>query len=180
MTPKNKTENLLYWGAALAVSILLAFLSGVATHWPESGQIDWRGVWLDVIQAVLTAAPFVIAGLGLPRLGKEPIANLVSKVGAGNARVALEEEADRQAGIPAPLDNSTVAQVVAAVKAEMLRDPEGTDPPRFLDRAKRTSRRHRHPVDPEGQVMPAIDPATPQGRATLDALDLPEPREGRG
>lgn len=97
MTPRTTAQNLLLWGAALAVSVLLSFLSGLATHWPESGIIDWRGVWLDVIQTVLTTAPIVAAGLGLPRLGKEQVATLVSQVGAGPAKAALEVEAIRQA-----------------------------------------------------------------------------------
>lgn len=123
MTPTTTTQNLLYWAAALGVAVLLSFLSGVATHWPEGGPIDWRGVVLDVVQTLLTTVPLVAAGFGLPRLGKESIAGLVSTVGPGPAKAALEDEADRQAGIPGRLDPSTVQQIVAAVKAEMMATP---------------------------------------------------------
>ena len=57
MTPQTTAQNLLLWGAALALAVLLSFLSGIATHWPDGGQIDWRGVALDVIQTILTTAP---------------------------------------------------------------------------------------------------------------------------
>ena len=71
MTPRNLTQNLLYWSAALAVAVLLSFLSGIATHWPESGPIDWRGVLLGVVQTLLTSIPIVAAGFGL-RLRNHP------------------------------------------------------------------------------------------------------------
>lgn len=96
MTPATTRQNLLLWAGALAVSVLLAFLTGIATHWPEGGTIDWRGVCLDVIQVLLSVIPIVAAGLGLPRIGKEPIAALVSEVGTNQAKAALEVEAIKQ------------------------------------------------------------------------------------
>ncbi len=103
MTPATRTQNLLLWGGALAVSVVVAFLSGVATHWPEGGPIDWRGVALDVIQVALSVIPIVAAGLGLPRLGKEGVATLVSEVGTRQATAVLEVEAVRQAtGLDGP------------------------------------------------------------------------------
>jgi hypothetical protein len=140
VTPATTTQNLLLWGIALALAILLSFLSGVATHWPENGPIDMRGVLLDVIQTILTTVPLVAAGLGLPRLGREDISSLVSDVGKGQAKAVLEVEAVRQAtGVTAtrPLSTEDVGTLVAAVKAEMLRDPSGADPlepPAFLRR----------------------------------------------
>ena len=102
MTPKTTTQNLMLWGAAFLLAVLLSLLSGIATHWPAGGSIDWRGVALDVIQTILTTAPLVAAGLGLPRLGKEGVAALSSRVGTPAAIAALADEADRQAGIPVP------------------------------------------------------------------------------
>lgn len=90
MTPKTTTQNLMLWGAAFGLAVLLSALSGIATHWPEGGSVDWRGVTLDVIQTILTTAPLVAAGFGLPRLGKESIAALVSDIGKDRAQDALE------------------------------------------------------------------------------------------
>lgn len=125
MTPKTPTQNLLLWGAALLAAIVLAFLGGIAAHWPENGSIDWRGVILDTIRSILTASPFVLAGLGLPMLGKENIAALVHEIGPGPAQAALEVEAVKQATGITGLAPEQVADIVAAVKAEMVRDPEG-------------------------------------------------------
>lgn len=132
MTPDTTTKNLALWGAALAVSVLLAFLSGVATHWPENGPIDWRGVMLDVIQVIVSTLPIVAAGLGLPRLGKEAVASLTSKVGKDNAVAVLEMEADRQDGIPTPrrFTDEEIGELVGAVKAQMTREIRmGPKPP---------------------------------------------------
>jgi hypothetical protein len=121
MTPQTLTQNLLYWAAALGVAVLLSFLSGLATHWPAAGPIDWRGVWLDVIQTLLTTVPIVAAGFGLPRLGKEGIASLVSEVSSGQAKTALQVEAIRQkTGVQGPTakaddDSETLADRVWAL-----------------------------------------------------------------
>lgn len=143
MTPATTTQNLLLWGAALGLAVLLSFLSGVATHWPEGGAIDWRGVALDVIQTILTTAPLVAAGFGLPRIGKEPIAALVSQVGPGPAQAALENEATRQeTGVGTalrPITQDLVTaladhlhgDVIDALEARMRMSPsslEGDDP----------------------------------------------------
>lgn len=121
MTPKSTTENLLYWAAALAVAVLLSALSGIATHWPEGGSIDLRAVTLDVIQTLLAAVPIVAAGFGLPRLGKEQAAALISKVGTQNAVDALHDEVDRQAGIPQSilLSQDQLQQVADELEARM-------------------------------------------------------------
>lgn len=137
MTPSTKTQNLALWGAALGVSVLLAFLSGIATHWPEQGSIDWRGVVLDVIQVLLSVIPVAAAGLGLPRLGKEGVASLVSEVGKEQAIAALEIEADRQAGIPSTVITvEQRAMILSDLKRELTRDPEGDDPVLFGDGPK--------------------------------------------
>lgn len=116
MTPKTTSQNLLYWAGALAVAVLLSFLSGIATHWPESGSIDWRGVVLDVVQTLLTTVPLVAAGFGLPRLGKEEVASLTSQVGTANATAALQDEAARQQGNdPAPLSDADIGRLADAV-----------------------------------------------------------------
>ncbi len=101
MTPKTTAQNLLLWGAALGVSLILSLLYGIALHWPEGGTVDWRSVWMGVIQTALTEIPIVAAGLGLPRLGKEPIAALSSEVGYTTAKDALTIAAIRQStGLP--------------------------------------------------------------------------------
>lgn len=124
MTPSTTQQNLALWGGALAVSLVLAFLSGVATHWPEAGPIDWRGVALDCIQVLLSELPIVAAGLGLPRLGKETVAALTSKVGTSNAVAVLSEERDRQAGIPvpSPLTDADLHHIAQSIDIGALAD----------------------------------------------------------
>lgn len=118
MTPKNKTENLLIWGAALGVAVLLSFLSGIATHWPDTG-IDWRGVFLDVIQTILTTAPIVAAGLGLPRIGKEGVASLVSEVGTEKAKDVLAIEAIKQdTGVTTTMTDRDIERITDRLLAE--------------------------------------------------------------
>jgi hypothetical protein len=122
MTPETRTQNLILWGIALAVAVLLSFLSGIATHWPRSGEIDWQGVVLDVIQTVLTTVPLVAAGLGLPRLGKEDIAVLGSAVGHDAAVDALQTARIQQAvsGDPSvPLPPMIVTQVADEIERRM-------------------------------------------------------------
>lgn len=96
MTPTSTRQSLLIWSGALALSVLLSFLSGIATHWPEGGPIDWRGVMLDVIQTVLSVAPVVAAGIGLPQFGKEAVTSLVKQIGTDKATDVLAVEAIRQ------------------------------------------------------------------------------------
>lgn len=141
MTPKTLTQNLLLWGAALALAVLLSFLSGIAAHWPEGGSVDWRNVLLGVIQTILTTAPIVAAGFGLPRLGRESLSALVSEVGPSVAKATLEDEATRQmTGDPHPAVVPDLAdEVVARIKAEMARDALISQPPRFLPGVERTT-----------------------------------------
>jgi hypothetical protein len=147
VNPETKTQNLLLWGAALGIALLLSFVSGVMTHWPEAGGIDWRGVWLDVGQTVVTVVPIVAAGLGLPRLGREDISALVSQVGRGTAKAALEVAATRQVAddplppihpemTPGQTDQllTLVNQVgplraIRALNDEQYRDPHREDAP---------------------------------------------------
>lgn len=125
MTPKTTRQNLLYWAGALGVAVLLSFLGGLAQHWPEGGDVDWRGVVLDVAATLAATVPLVAAGLGLPRLGKEGLAGLVSEVGVGQAKAVLEVEAIRQQTGVSGLTPEQTADIVAAIKAEMIRDPDG-------------------------------------------------------
>jgi hypothetical protein len=137
--PKTLSQNLLLWCAAFALAVLLSLLSGIATHWPEGGMIDWRGVWLDVIQTIVTALPIVAAGLGLPALGKEAPAYLAHQVGQPTAVAALEQAATVQA----------VSDVPTPAAADLLAD-------RIYDRiaAKLVG---APPPDTAGQVIAAID-----------------------
>lgn len=96
MTPRTTGQNIVLWIGALLITTFLALLSGIATHWPEGGLIDWRGVWLDVIQVLLSAVPLVAAGLGLPRLGREGVASLVSEVGPRRAQAILQDNVPRR------------------------------------------------------------------------------------
>lgn len=100
MTPKTTAQNIAYWIGALALTTVLALLTGIATHWPEGGSIDWRGVWLDVIQVLLSTLPVVAAGLGLPRLGREQIARTVSDIGPKRAQAVLQDVVYRNRNQP--------------------------------------------------------------------------------
>lgn len=125
MTPKTINQNLLLWSAALGVSVVLAFLTGVATHWPEGGSIDWRGVTLDVVQVLLSVIPVVAAGIGLPRLGKEGIASLVNEVGAPQAKAALEVEAIKQQTGVSGSSVPTVAEIADELERRRQARVEG-------------------------------------------------------
>ena len=130
MIPRTTAQNLVLWGVAFAVAVLLSFLSGLATHWPESGDIEWRGVWLDVIQTILTTVPIIAAGLGLPTLGKEAVTHLASQVGTGQATAALEVEAVKQATglpptVPATFSTDQVDQISRRILE--LRDERAAD-----------------------------------------------------
>lgn len=127
MTPQNKTQNLMLWAAALGVAILLSFLGALAQQLPGDDPIRWRQVWLNVIQTILTTAPIVAAGFGLPRLGKEGVASLVSEVGTENAKAALEGEADRQAGAGAPALSDEDIDRLAHRGIELMREQRVTE-----------------------------------------------------
>lgn len=93
MTPKTKIENLLIWVAAVFLALLLSFLGSwveQASSIPPEQSINWRSIWIDVVQSLLYLAPIVGAGLGLPRLGKEQIASMVSDLGKEEAVARLE------------------------------------------------------------------------------------------
>jgi hypothetical protein len=112
MTPKTTTQNLLLWAAAFALAIVLSFLGALAEQLPGDAPINWRIVLLNVVQTILSTAPIIAAGFGLPRLGKEPIAALVHEVGAGPAKSALEVEAVKQAtGVNTTLTDADVERV---------------------------------------------------------------------
>lgn len=130
MTPSTLTANLSLWAAAFAGAIALSALASVARHWPEGAGVDWRAVTLDVIATILTTAPLVAAGLGLPRLGHEPVAALVSHIGKANAQAALEVEAVKQeTGIRAlPLTTEQRRLIVSDLKAELMATPAESDP----------------------------------------------------
>lgn len=122
MLPKTITQNLLLWGAAFAIAVLLSALASIAENWPAGAGIDWRAVCLDVIKTILTTVPIIAAGFGLPRLGREPISALVNEVGAPQAKAALEVEAIRQAtgvaGPPAPPQMPSAQEIAAALEDE--------------------------------------------------------------
>lgn len=91
LTPKNKKQNALYWGISFALTVFLAFLTSVGTNWPENGAINWRGVYLGVVAVIVSTIPSVIAGVGLPRFGRENMANLINEAGPNKAKEVLEQ-----------------------------------------------------------------------------------------
>lgn len=97
LIPQNKTQTVLMWLLALLGAITLAFLSSLAQQLPGSEPINWRTIALDVINVIISSAPFVAAGLGLPRLGAENRARLINEIGADRAVDVLEQEAQTQA-----------------------------------------------------------------------------------
>lgn len=94
MKPKTKTQNLLLWLAAFLLAVLLSFLAALASQLPGDTPINWREVALDVINTIVSIAPVVAAGLGLPRLGGEIRANLVDEIGKEKATIVLEQMAE--------------------------------------------------------------------------------------
>jgi hypothetical protein len=189
MTPSTTMQNLVLWGAAFMGAVILSALSAVATHWPVNGSIDWRGVTLDVIQTILSTAPLVVAGLGLPRLGHEPVAALVSQVGTANAQAALETEAVKQAVGGASDEPFTPEQVdqiagrLLELRAEheppadddappsggVQEGPSGvhssgliSQPPRFLNRVERTA--GEQTVDIVSRAVADTPPLPPEQR----------------
>lgn len=96
---------------------------------PTMPALNWRIVIGTGITAVLAAG----GGSFLPRSGSTGIAAQVNELrGQGVHRddmVVLSKDEAIQAVAAAPLTPEQVAQMVAAVKAEMAHDPEGDDPP---------------------------------------------------
>lgn len=142
MTPKTTQANLAYWAAALAGAVLLAFLTSITVNWPEDGSVDWRSVTLDVVQTLVTILPVVLAGLGLPRLGKEGVAALVNEVGTEQAKAALEVEAIKQeTGVSGPVRRLSDEDVdrLARRGLELMREEavaEALSEPAFLRRER--------------------------------------------
>ena len=86
LIPTNKYQTLLLWVAAFIVAIMLSFLTALSKQLSGTDPINWRPVFLDVIDTVITVIPIIAAGLGLPRLGKETLNNLVTQVGDKKAK----------------------------------------------------------------------------------------------
>lgn len=80
----------MYWLFAIIFSVILSFLTSLAAQLSTTESINWRTIILDVLNNILAMAPLVAAGLGLPRLGKEHIASMVSNLGADEAEYRLK------------------------------------------------------------------------------------------
>lgn len=89
--PKTKLQTSLLWLAALLISVFISFLAALSEQLKGMEPIQWRVILYDVIQTLLAGIPFVVAGLGLPRLGSEQYTALVSEIGTEKATKVLEQ-----------------------------------------------------------------------------------------
>lgn len=94
MTPQNKTQTTVTWIGTVLSAVLLAFLTSLARELPGTEPINWRGITLDVISALIPLVPVIIAGLVLPRFGAEKRAVLIDKIGKEEATQILETAAE--------------------------------------------------------------------------------------
>jgi len=116
MTPNTKTKNLLIWGAALLLSLFLAFVGSwveQASTIPAEQPINWRSVWIDVGKALLAIAPVVAAGFNLPRFGREEVSSRVSNLGKEEAIARLDTPPidSVQPTTPAELANAVIPHI---------------------------------------------------------------------
>lgn len=116
---------------------LAAFSIGCATALvpqlmdPTLPVLNWRIVLGTGITAVITA----YGGAMLPRAGSTAIAAQVDSLKAAGMQkrdMVVVSEAEAVPILAGALSPSQVAQMVAAVKSEMLRDPAGSAPPAWL------------------------------------------------
>jgi thiamine transporter ThiT len=128
VTPKTTQQNLLYWAGALALAVVLSFLSAIAINWPAGGSVDWRAVALAVIATVVSLSPIVAAGLGLPMLGKEQQAYLSHQVGQTAATAALEQAAVGQVTTAAVTPDQVAVLVADELERRMKAEPTEVKP----------------------------------------------------
>lgn len=96
MTPKTLKANLLAYGGAVAVALLISFLTSLSKELPGNDPIHWRTIFLDVVLSLLNVLPAIGLTTILPRVGREPVSALADKVGPSKAKAVLKKEADRQ------------------------------------------------------------------------------------
>jgi len=129
-----------YVGIAIGAAVLA---TGVQLGVVLSGTapIEWRPL-AATFTTTLFAALSTAAGTAFrPKAGREDVSELVSLVGPRKAVEALEVEVVKQeTGIDGvPLTSQQRRLILADLKAELTRDPEGADPlgePAFLRRAQ--------------------------------------------
>jgi hypothetical protein len=114
--------------------------------------IPIRGLAATFTASFFGALATVVGTSQLTRFGSEQIAaqvNALKTQGVPRSEMVVLSEADAASVLAQQVPPDQVAQIVAAVKAEMIRDPEGDDPgllsgpPRFLDRAEHPAREGR-------------------------------------
>lgn len=122
-----------FGAAILATGVQLgAILNG-------TDPIEWRPLSATFV-TTLFGTLMTSAGTAFrPKAGREDVSSLVSEIGPQKAVAALETEVIKQeTGIDAvPLTPQQRRLILLDLKAELLRDPEGTDPldePAFLRR----------------------------------------------
>lgn len=96
MTPKTLKANLLAYGGAIALALLISFLTSLSRELPGDDPIHWRTITLDVVLSLLNVLPAIGLTAALPRVGREPVAALADKVGPAKAKAVLKKEVDRQ------------------------------------------------------------------------------------
>jgi hypothetical protein len=135
------TQNVLKYVVTIVAGSLAAALGVLAVQLAGTDPIMWRPVAAAAIGPIVTG----LAAMQLTRLGSEGIAAQVDTLKAGGTArsemvvLSQDEAVPRLAGALSP---DQVRQIVAALKAEMARDPEGDDP---------------LPSDPVGHISALLD-----------------------
>jgi hypothetical protein len=131
VTPSTTTRNLLLYLGAYLLAIVLAGGVEASKQLHGDAAYTWRPVLSHMLDTALELAAPLAMTMGLPRLGKEAVAMLTSRVGTDNAKAALEGEAVRQAvggDSEQPFSVVQVDQIASRLlelRAEHAADAEG-------------------------------------------------------
>lgn len=71
LTPKTKKQSIWIWVCAVVLALLLSFCSALAQELSGTDPINWRMIFLAVVNTIVALVPVVSTGLGLPQFGKE-------------------------------------------------------------------------------------------------------------
>lgn len=117
-------QNLIKYAVAILAGALAAALGALVVQLSGTDPITWRPVIAAGLGPVVTG----LAAMQLTRVGSEAIAAQVDSLkAAGTDRrdMVVVSQDDAIPLVAGALPPEQVSQIVAAIKAEMVRDPEG-------------------------------------------------------
>lgn len=134
MTPKTLAQNVGLYVLIALLAAILATGTQLGTTLQGTDPVAWRPLAATFVATLF--GTLTTAGLAslLPRAGSELLARLVNEIGKPQAKAALEVEAIKRATGAGGLTAEQRLQILADLKADLTRDPEGDDPPTVGDR----------------------------------------------